>query len=45
MGTAHRTYGENKAAFNALVGKPEGRKHLKDPGVDGRKILKQMFEM
>jgi hypothetical protein len=23
-----------------LTGKPEGRRHLKDPGVDGRIILK-----
>jgi hypothetical protein len=27
-----------------LVGKPEGRKHLEDPGVDERIILKWMFE-
>jgi hypothetical protein len=26
------------------VGKPEGRNHLGDPGVDGRIILKLIFE-
>jgi hypothetical protein len=26
------------------VGKPEGRNNLKDPGVDGRVILKWIFE-
>ena len=27
-----------------LVGRPEGRNHLEDPGVDGRIILKCIFE-
>ena len=27
------------------MGKPEGRNHLKDPGVDGRIILKWIYEM
>ena len=26
------------------MGKPEGRNHLEDPGVDGRIILKWFFE-
>jgi hypothetical protein len=30
--------------YRALVGKPEGRNHLKDPGVDGRIILKWILE-
>jgi len=27
-----------------LVGKPEGKKHLEDPGVDGRIILSWIFK-
>jgi hypothetical protein len=30
--------------IRVLVGKPEGRNHLKDPGVDGRIILNCIFE-
>jgi len=26
-----------------LVGKPEGKNHLEDPGVDGRIIIKWIF--
>jgi hypothetical protein len=36
--------GEGRGAFRALVGKPEGRRPLEDTGVDGRIILKRMFE-
>jgi hypothetical protein len=36
--------GERRSAYRALVGKPEGRNHLKDLGIDGRIILKRMFE-
>jgi hypothetical protein len=35
---------ERRGACRALMGKPEGREHLKDPGVDGRIILKWIFE-
>ena len=35
---------ENRGAYRVLVGKPEGRKHLGDRGVDGRIILKRMLE-
>jgi hypothetical protein len=31
---------ERRGAYRALVGRPEGKRHLKDPGVDGRIILK-----
>jgi hypothetical protein len=36
--------GERRGAYRALVGKPEGRNHLEDPGVGGRIILKWIFE-
>jgi hypothetical protein len=32
--------GDRRCAYRALVGKPEGRNHLEDPGVDGMIILK-----
>jgi hypothetical protein len=32
--------GEGRGAYRILVGKPEGRNHLEDTGVDGRIILK-----
>jgi hypothetical protein len=36
--------GERRGAYRALVGKPEGRNHLEDRGVDGRIILKWTCE-
>jgi hypothetical protein len=36
--------GERRGAYMALVGKPEGRNHLEDPGIDGRIILKWTCE-
>jgi hypothetical protein len=36
--------GESKGAYRILVGKPEGRKTLGRPGVDGRIILKRILE-
>jgi hypothetical protein len=44
MGRTCCTYGERRGAYRDLVGKPEGRNHLEDPGVDGRIILKRIFE-
>jgi hypothetical protein len=38
------TYGERRGAYRALVGKPEGRRPLGRPRLDGRIILKWMFE-
>jgi hypothetical protein len=35
--------GERRGAYRALVGKPEGRSHLEDPGANGR-ILKWTCE-
>jgi hypothetical protein len=34
---------ENRGVYRVLVGKPEGKIHLKDPGVDGRIILRWIF--
>jgi hypothetical protein len=31
---------ESRVAYRVLVEKPEGRNRLKDPGVDGRILLK-----
>jgi hypothetical protein len=36
--------GERRGAYRALVGKPEGRSHLEDPGIDGTIILRWIFE-
>jgi hypothetical protein len=44
MGRTCGTYGERKGAYRALVGKPEEGDHFEDPGVDGRIILKWIFE-
>ena len=36
--------GNMRSAYRVLVGKSEGRNHLQDPGIDGRTILKLIFE-
>jgi hypothetical protein len=40
MGGAFRAYGEKRGEYRVLVEKPEGKRHLEDPGVDGRIILR-----
>jgi hypothetical protein len=35
---------QGRGAYRILVGRPEGRNHLEDPGVDGRIILKWIFK-
>ena len=35
--------GERRGVYRVLVGKPEGKNHLGDPGVDGRVILRWIF--
>jgi hypothetical protein len=36
--------GMGRGAYMLLMGKPERRGHLKDPGIDGRTILKWIFK-
>jgi hypothetical protein len=36
--------GERRGAYRVLVGKPEGKDHLEDPGIDRRIILKWIFD-
>jgi hypothetical protein len=36
--------GDRGGAYRVLVGRPEGRNHLRDPGIDGRIILKWIFK-
>jgi hypothetical protein len=36
--------GERRGAYRFLVGKPEGRRPLGRPGVDGWKILRWIIE-
>ena len=31
--------GERRGVYRVLVGKPEGKNHLEDPGVEGRIII------
>ena len=43
MSEACSTYGERRGVYRVLVGKPEGKNHLGNPGVDGRIILRWIF--
>jgi hypothetical protein len=36
---------ERRVVFSVLVGKPEGKNHLEDPGIDGRIILRWIFRI
>jgi hypothetical protein len=38
------TYGEKRGVSRIFVGKPEGKNHLEDLGVDGILILKCIFK-
>ena len=35
--------GERRVVYTILVGKPEGRNHLEDLGLDGRIIVRWIF--
>jgi hypothetical protein len=37
------TYGERRGVYGVLLGIPEGKNHLVDPGVDGIMILRWIF--
>jgi len=37
--------GENMGVYRVLVGKPDGKNHLGDPGVGGRTILRWILRM
>jgi hypothetical protein len=37
--------GQRRCIYRVLVGKPEGKIHLDDPGVDGRIILTWLFRI
>ena len=39
MGGARSAYGGRRGIYRVLMGKPEGKNHLGDPGIDGRIIL------
>jgi hypothetical protein len=43
MGRAHSAYGERRVVCRILVGKPEGKKPLGRPVIDGRIILRWIF--
>jgi len=36
--------GKRRDKYRILVGRPEGRRHLEDPGIDGGMILKSIFK-
>jgi hypothetical protein len=40
MGCTCSTYGDKRGDYRVLVGKPEGKRHLGDPEMDGRIILR-----
>jgi hypothetical protein len=43
MDGACSTYVESRGMCMVLLGKPEGKNHLEDPGLDGRIILRWIF--
>jgi len=43
MGGACSPMGGRRGEYRVFVGKPQGKNHLGDPGVDGKIILKWIF--
>jgi len=37
--------GDRRGVYTVLVGKPEGRNHFEDPGIDERTVLKHLQEV
>ena len=35
--------GERRGAYSVLLGKPEGKNHLEEPGIEGKIILRWIF--
>jgi hypothetical protein len=44
MGESCSTHGEMRTVYMVLVGKPEGKHHSGDLGVDGRVILEWILK-
>jgi len=44
MGGSFSTHGERRVVYRVMVRKPEGKRPLGDPGVDGSIILRWIFE-
>ena len=43
MGGPCSTYGERRVVYRFSVGKGEGMNHFKDPGIEGRILLRWVF--
>jgi hypothetical protein len=43
MGGARSTYRKRRCVYEVLVWRPEGGNYLKEPGIEGRIILKWYF--
>jgi hypothetical protein len=44
MGGHVACMGESRIVYRVLVGKPEGKRPLENPGADGKIILRRIFE-
>jgi hypothetical protein len=42
-GGACSTYGKRRDLYRVLVRKPDRKRNLEDPSVDGRRVLRRMF--